>query len=152
KIFADGGITGRSPEGAKWSPDNSRFTFLLRSDDGSRVELRSLDPANGKLSVLVSAEKMANLAPLPERLNNPRKQEYRRRYGVASYLWAPDSQHLLFNANGQIWYYTLSNGTAVQQTTVDDAAGDPKFAPNGRSFAFIRRHNLYVHQFESGLD
>src|SRR5207245_635275 len=78
KIFADGGITGRSPESVKWSPDDKRVSFILRNDAGDRAELQSLDPATGKVSVLIPAEKMANLTPPVERLSNPRKQEYRR--------------------------------------------------------------------------
>src|ERR1041384_1262533 len=85
KIFAEGGITGRSPEGVKWSPDNKRITFILRNDAGDRAELQSFDPVEGKLSVLISADKMASLAPQVEKLSNPRKQEYRRRYGVPTY-------------------------------------------------------------------
>ena len=33
---------------------------------------------------------------------------------MASYLWAPDSAHLLFDSNGRLWIYDLHNGTGVE--------------------------------------
>ena len=33
---------------------------------------------------------------------------------MASYFWAPDSAHLLFDSNGRLWLYDLHNGIGVQ--------------------------------------
>jgi dipeptidyl-peptidase-4 len=33
---------------------------------------------------------------------------------MASYLWAPDSAHLLFDSNGRLWLYDLRKGTGVE--------------------------------------
>lgn len=67
------------------------------------------------------------------------------RYHVAAYSWAPDSKHLLFDAQGQLWYYSLDSGTAVQLTSSPDPSEDAKFSPDGKRLAFVRKHNLYVH-------
>ena len=40
-------------------------------------------------------------------------RDHRERYNMAGYLWAPDSAHLLFDANGRLWLYDLRNGTGV---------------------------------------
>src|SRR5262249_49596882 len=56
--------------------------------------------------------------------------------------WAPDSRHILFDANGQLWYYTLATGESVPAST--GAAGDPKFSPDGKRISYVLNHNLVV--------
>jgi dipeptidyl-peptidase-4 len=63
---------------------------------------------------------------------------------VAVYLWAPDSKHLIFDSQGQLWFYELATGTAVQFTSAPDPSGDPKFSPDGNHVSYVRKHNLYV--------
>jgi dipeptidyl-peptidase 4 len=67
------------------------------------------------------------------------------RYHVAAYTWSPDSKHLLFDSQGQLWYYSLDTGTAVQLTSSPDPSEDPKFSPDGTRLVYVRKHNLYVH-------
>jgi dipeptidyl-peptidase-4 len=64
---------------------------------------------------------------------------------MASYIWAPDSAHLLFDSNGRLWLYDLKNGTGVQVGFTGAASGDdPKFSPNGESLSFVREHSLEI--------
>jgi dipeptidyl-peptidase 4 len=136
RIFAHGPITGNPPEGLTWSPDGKHLTYL---DSG---ELIDLDPGSGKPHVLVSRSKLASLAGAQA---NEQDKDHRDRYKMASYIWAPDSKHLLFDSNGRLWLYDLANGTGVQVGFTDTAAGDdPKFSPNGETISFVRNHGLSV--------
>jgi len=143
-IFADGGVTGRPPEGVKWSPDGTKLSYVQRDDSGEHGALYSIDLATGKSAVLVSSEKLASLAPSNNNLKDERQREALQRYSVAAYHWTPDSKHLLFDSMGQLWYYSLDTGTAVEMTSSADAASDPKFSPDGERLAYIRKHDLYV--------
>jgi dipeptidyl-peptidase-4 len=60
-------------------------------------------------------------------------------------MWSPDSKHLLFDSQGQLWYYSLDTGTAVQLTSSPEPSEDPKFSLDGKRLAYVRKHNLYVH-------
>ena len=143
-IFAEGGITGRAPEAVQWSPDGKKLAFVQRDDAGEHGELWYVDAATGEKKVLVSEAKLAGLAPNATKIKDEREKERVLRYHVAAYVWSPDSKYLLFNAQGQLWIYSLENGVAVQFTSSPDASGDPKFSPDGTRIAYIRKHNLYV--------
>ena len=143
-IFAEGGLAGRGPENVAWSPDGTRVSFVQRDDSGEHGELWYVDAATGERKVLVSEAKLATLSPPVSKIQNEREKERVTRYHVAAYVWAPDSQHLLFDSQGQLWLYSLENGTAVQFTSAPEPSQDPKFSPDGNHLAYLRQHNLYV--------
>jgi len=149
-IFAEGGLTGRGPENVEWSPDNSKVSFVQRDDAGEHGELWYMDAATGEKKILVSEAKLASLAPPTSKIKDEREKERVTRYHVAAYVWAPDSKHLLFDSQGQLWLYTLDNGTAVQITSAPEPSQDPKFSPDGGRLAYVRNHNLYVRPVSGG--
>jgi dipeptidyl-peptidase-4 len=139
-IYAHGPLIGHPPDELTWSPDGKHLAYM----DGG--ELVDLDPASGKAHVLVSRAKLAALngASVSET-----DRDHRDRYKMASYLWAPDSAHLLFDSNGRLWLYDLHNGTGVEVGFTGAASGDdPKFSPNGEMISFIRDHGLSVVQLK----
>src|SRR5258708_4451581 len=144
-IFADGGITGREPETIKWSPDGTKVSFVQRDDSGEHGELWYVDTTTGEKKVLVSETKLTQLSPPLSKIKDEREKERVTRYHVAAYLWSPDSKHLLFDSQGQLWYFDLDTGTGVQLTASSDPSDDPKFSPDGKRLAYVRKHNLYVH-------
>jgi dipeptidyl-peptidase-4 len=139
-IFAHGPLAGEPPEDLTWSPDGKHLTYL---DGGELIDLApGLDGGAGKPHVLVSRAKMAMLDGND---GSETDRDHRDRYKMASYLWAPDSSHLLFDTNGRLWFYDLHNGTGVQVGYSGAASGDdPKFSPNGEYLSFIRDHGLSV--------
>jgi dipeptidyl-peptidase-4 len=135
-IFAHGSVTGTSPEGIAWSPDGAHLTYL----DGG--ELIDLNPETKKAHVLVSHEKLATLAGA---VGSEQDRDHRERYGMANYLWAPDSKHLMFDSDGRLWIYDLGTGTGVQVGYAGEGSGDdPKFSPNGDFISFIHDHGLAI--------
>jgi dipeptidyl-peptidase-4 len=135
-IFSHGAVLGTPPSGLAWSPDGQHLTYL----DGG--ELIDLDPGLRKPHVLVSRAKLATLATGKA---TEQDRDHRERYGMASYIWAPDSKHLMFDSNGRLWIYDLSNGTGIEIGYAGEGSGDdPKFSPNGEYVSFIRNHGLAV--------
>jgi dipeptidyl-peptidase 4 len=151
-IFAAGGITGRPPETIRWTPDHTKFSYIQRDDSGGHGELWLVDAAAGQKSLLVSETKLATLAPPVEKIKDEREIERINRYHVDPYHWAPDSKHLLFVPQGQLWLYSLETGTAVQLSASPDPNGDPKFSPDGARLAYVRKHNLYVRHLSSDTE
>ncbi|HEX3821023.1 MAG TPA: alpha/beta fold hydrolase [Candidatus Sulfotelmatobacter sp.] len=149
-LYQPGGLTGRGPETMTWSPDGTRLSFVQRDEKGEKGELWYVDAASGEKKVLVSAAKLASLDPDVTKVKNEREKERLTRYRVAAYLWAPDSKHLLFNSQGQLWLYDLGSETAVQFTSASDPSGSPEFSPDGNRVAYVRKHNLYVRTAAGG--
>jgi dipeptidyl-peptidase 4 len=143
-IFAPGGLTGRGPENSEWSPDGTKLSFVQRDGEGKQGELWYVDAATGEKKILVSAAKLAALAPDYNKVKDERERERLTRYHVAAYLWAPDSKHLIFDSQGQLWLYDVPTSTAVQFTSAPDPSLDPKFSPDGSHVSYVRKHNLYV--------
>jgi dipeptidyl-peptidase 4 len=135
-IFSHGPLIGEPPEQLTWSPDGKHLTYL---EGGVLLEV---DSATGRTHVLVSAAKMS---PLDDTNLSEHDRAHRLRYNMASYFWAPDSTHLLFDSNGRLWYYDLHNGAGVQIGFTGLSYGDdPKFSPDGCCVSFIRDHGLAI--------
>jgi dipeptidyl-peptidase 4 len=149
-IYAPNGITGRAPDTVKWSPDGKKVSYIVHQESsgdaqgGGKADLYYIDVATGKSAVLVASDKIAAMAPPPSTSKDDREKDNRERYHVAGYHWSPDSQHILFDANGQLWYYTLVTGKSVALTPRGEAAGDPKFSGDGKHLSYVRKHNLVV--------
>jgi dipeptidyl-peptidase-4 len=138
-----------APRFVEWSPDGRRISFVRTNSTNGRDEFHSVDPASGRDKVLIGAGPLASLmAPNPKL--SERERENRVRYGTAAYHWAPDSKGLLFDAEGQLWFYNLQNGEATDLTGSASPASDPKFSPDGRYISFIRDHDLVVSPVVSG--
>jgi dipeptidyl-peptidase-4 len=122
-IYAHGPLAGQLPEGISWSPDGKHLTYL---DGGELIDLDpALDsgakPEQHQPHVLVSRAKLASISGPG---GSETDRDHRSRYGMATYLWAPDSSHLLFDSNGRLWLFDLHNGTGVEVGFTGAAAGD----------------------------
>lgn len=149
-IYAPNGITGRSPDTLNWSPDGKKISYVVheetsRKPEGNgKADLYYIDVATGKPAILVASDKIAAMTPPPSKNKDDREKDNRARYHVAGYHWSPDSQHILFDANGQLWYYTLANGKSVPLTENGAEAGNPQFSHDGKRLSYILKHNLVV--------
>jgi dipeptidyl-peptidase-4 len=125
------------PQGIQWSPDGTRLSYI--DDSGNLV---ATEGGTGASQVLVDRKKMKAISPPPASehdLNN------RARYKQPSYTWVPDSKHLLFDSNGQLWLFDLLTKTGVQIASTGAGSGDdPKFSPDGNYLSYVRDHNLFV--------
>lgn len=149
--FANVYPTGFPPQGAMWSPDGKRVTFVASDTEiGTPGDIVQVDAATGKGSVLVTA---AEIGKLGSDALSEKDADHRSRYSMSSFLWAADSKHLLLDQGGKLWLYDLAAKTGT--LVVDTGAGsgdDPKFSPDAKSVSYLRNHNLYVHPVSGGAE
>ncbi len=135
QIWGHGDPSGTPPQQIQWSPDGGRVTFFSADAD-----LMQVAPGTGVVTTLVGHAKLSDLSAAKDKDSG---------LTTASYLWAPDSKHLLFESLGQLFLYTLENGTAVDIVSIgQEGEGDPKFSPNGEFLSYVRAHNLHLHRFK----
>jgi dipeptidyl-peptidase-4 len=133
-FYGHGPLIGTPPEGLAWSPDGKHLTYRIGG------ELLEREPGADKARVAVSRAQFASMTGAKD---SETDRDHRSRYGMASYLWAPDSAHLLFDVNGRLWLYDLRKGAGEQVADAGEASGDdPKFSPDGKFVSFIRKHGL----------
>jgi dipeptidyl-peptidase-4 len=135
-IYAHGPLIGTQPDGLAWSPDGKHLTYMVAG------ELSEMEPGSDDAYVIVNRAKLASFSGSG---SSEQDRDHRERYKMASYLWAPDSAHLLFDMSGRLWLYDLHTRAGVEVASTGAASGDdPKFSPNGESISFIRNHGLAV--------
>jgi len=144
EIFAEGGITGSEPTGISWSPDGKGFSFLMREQPQEPTQLWYVDAESGEKRLLASGSELENSVRRPASSQDEREKERIVRYGVASYRWSPDSKHLLFNAGGHLWLYSIRNHSSQPLTFGVLPVEDPQFAPDGKQVAYTRNHDIYT--------
>jgi dipeptidyl-peptidase-4 len=157
-IYGSAGLTGRAPDTIQWSPDGKKVSYFLHKvsyflhQEQDKADLYYIDVTSGKPAVLVASEKIAAMKPPVSTSKDDREKDNRARYGVAGYHWAPDSEHLLFDSNGQLWYFTLASGKYVALSKPGESATDPKFSTDGKMLSYIRDHNLVVKGVDGGAE
>ncbi len=120
-----------------WSPDGKRVTWL--DEHGN---LMQIEPPGVKPETLIPADRIISLltAKIPEQ-----DRDHRARYDEPDYIWSPDSQHLLFDTDGNLWLYDLQSSSGASIGNSGMASGDdPKFSPSGQYVSFVRDHNLFI--------
>jgi len=137
KELFDGSLTGYPPSGMSWSPDGKRVTYLAQNGDVMQIEV-----ADGKLKKLIDHAKISSL--LDAKISE-QDRDHRNRYDEPDYVWSPDSGHLLFDTNGELWLYNLRTGNGADVGNTQMQSGDdPKFSPDGDSISYVRDRNLFV--------
>jgi dipeptidyl-peptidase-4 len=135
-IYGHGPLIGTPPEGLAWSPDGKHLTYIVAG------ELSEMEPGSSDAYVVVNRATLASFSGVKE---SETDRDHRERYKMASYLWAPDSAHLLFDMSGHLWLYDLHTRAGAEIGSTGAASGDdPKFSPDGESISFIRDHGLAV--------
>jgi dipeptidyl-peptidase-4 len=149
--IADIGRTAMSsafpPSDPVWSPDSGRLTYLSPSND----DLLSVDPATGKVSVLVEH---ARLQSIMDAKISEKDRDHRNRYHTSDYHFAPNSTDVLFDTGGELWLYDTTKNSGAKVTDTGEGSGDdPKFSPNSGYISYLSNHNLFVHKLNgSGAD
>ena len=104
-----------------------------------------ISPHSGEREILVSYEQLRTLAPPREKsTDDEREKERLLRYSVASYIWSPDSQSILFTSGGRLYLYSLDEEKARPVAPSKSGVRDPKFSPNGRWISFLHEHDIWL--------
>ncbi|HKV29344.1 MAG TPA: DPP IV N-terminal domain-containing protein, partial [Candidatus Acidoferrales bacterium] len=146
RIYGEPSLSGETLQGVAWAPDGKHLSYFRPAREGK--DLVVIDAATGQSHVLVAAEKLASLMPLP-------KTETAQRTGfgratAARYLWSPDGKSLLFIGGGSLVLFNTESGDGKKLVSGKQEIGDPKFSPDGQWVSYIRDYNIWTVSVASG--
>jgi dipeptidyl-peptidase-4 len=152
RIYGQPGLGGKLTRGLAWSPDGKTISFFESTAAGHRepMELWAMDAITGKKRVLVPAGKLESV--LPEKTGPATQATGLGRHAPAQYEWAPDGSAILFVGPDSLAWFDLKTETARPLVNGKEAIADPKISPDGKFVSFVRDHNLYLVDVQSGKE
>jgi len=138
KLFAKPLIYGRSPSGARWSPDGSMVAFYWNEKGGDISNIYIVPATGGK----------------PVNITNWGEEEEPstgdRFFGGGQFQWSPDSQRLLYVYKGDLFITTPSGEAPRQLTSIKGAEASPRWSPNGKEIVFVKDGNIFIMGVDEG--
>ena len=133
---------GTFPLSLRWLPKSAEYLQTVRGR-----EMR-MDAATGAAEPFHDVAIMRTaLAALPAISDDDARSLSRRVQTLA-----PDATATLMTFANDLFYYRFGDRTAKRLTNSAAVEKMPTFSPNGKMVAFVRQHNLYVVEIETGLE
>jgi dipeptidyl-peptidase-4 len=140
-----GFMLGR-PVQPKPTPDGKSVLFLRAQARVPRLRLYEFEVATGRTRELLTPEKV--LQGAEENLTPEEKARRERQRvsvgGFASFQLSEDGSQILVALSGKLYVVRRDTGAVRELPTGSGTVLDPRFAPDGKSVAFVRDHDLYV--------
>ncbi len=140
-----GFMLGR-PVRPKPTPDGKAVLFLRAEARVPRLRLYEFDVATGRTRELLTPE--AVLKGAEERLSPEEKARRERQRvsvgGFTDFQLSRDGTLILVSLSGKLYVFARDSGEVKELKTGPGTVVDPKFAPDGKSVAYVRDHDVYV--------
>ncbi len=141
-----GFMLGR-PARAKPTPDGKSVLFLRAEARVPRLRLYEFDVATRETRELLTPEQV--LKGAAEHLS-PEEKARRERMrisvgGFTDFQLSEDGALILVHLSGKLYVVQRSTGAVRELKTGAGTIIDPKFAPDGKSVAYVRDDDVYVH-------
>ena len=144
-IFSTEKYVAENVENIRWLPDGSAFTYTDNNKTSELLDIYKHDVESGNTTLLLSGIDL-------KYNNKPIK--------MSDYSWTTDGKYLLIEGpEKEIWRHSRQAPFYLYEieTTIITALGnnDPnlrnvKLSPDGRSVGFVRKHNIYIADVETG--
>ncbi|PHN05461.1 S9 family peptidase [Flavilitoribacter nigricans] len=133
----------------KWFEEGEAYTKLERSASGAGQDLMRYDSRTGEGELLIASAQL-----VPTGSEQP--------LDIADYDWSTDQSKLLIftntervwraNTRGDYWVYDRDAQTLTQlgADLPESSLMFAKFAPDGKSVAYVSKHNIYVESLDPG--
>lgn len=103
--------------GPAWSPDGRMLAFRRKSRRGCALAVT--DVASHKIRTLVAGTQTVGCLGRPD--------------------WSPDRARIVYESGGDLWSINARGGRPQRLTATPSPELNPRFAPDGRSIAFVSR-------------
>jgi dipeptidyl-peptidase-4 len=144
-------LIGTAPGAPAWSPDSARVAFLWNDEGMPFRDVWVVDADGENLQRLTRLAPASAPAPEPgqSREEMLERSALRHDRGIGQVGWMPDASAVVLTHGGRMQAVPLDGG-AVRPLLPDDSAGhSPVFSPSGDRVAFVRDHDLWIHDFDA---
>lgn len=153
RIFSPPSLSGRVPTGLRWSPDGRWVTYLASSAGTEVMDLWGYDVTRRERTVLLKAEDLVSEGPQ----FSPEEEALRERLrmtatGITTYFWSPTGTHIFIPIAGEFYLYEWATRRLTRWLSRDLSRFDPKYSPDGRFIAYVKRGNLFLVDVQSGQE
>jgi dipeptidyl-peptidase-4 len=133
------------------TPDGKAVLFLRSQARVPRLRLYEFDVASGKTRELLTPEQV--LKGAEEKLS-PEEKARRERMrvsvgGFASFQLSRDGRLILLSLSGRLYVVDRARAASRELATGPGPLLDPRFAPDGKSVAYVRDHDVHVFDLEA---
>lgn len=147
-----GFMLGR-PTNAQPAPDGKSVLFLRAQARTPKMRLYEFDVATAKTRELLTPEQL--LKGAEEKLT-PEEKARRERMrvsvgGFSSYQLSGDGSLILLSLSGKLYLFRRADND-VRELNIPAGVLDPQFAPDGKSVAYVRDHDVYVYDLAAGKE
>lgn len=145
-IFGSRALLGAQLRVPEWSPDGSLLTFFEAGSQGN--QLGAWDAEKNSRRVLVTTDQLEEMrAGRPQRASNATGLG---RHPAPPYYWSPRGDAILFVSGGNLYLFDLHSSKSRRVLAADAELSDVKFSPDGKWVSFLRDHNLWVVELQTG--
>ncbi|MCH7944801.1 MAG: S9 family peptidase [Armatimonadetes bacterium] len=145
-------INGRSPAGAKMSPDGTRIVFGWNRTGERRRDVWVMDFPNGTSKMILEAGGIER----PYRQDDERKdlekeEEILYDSGITSFQWSPDSKEIMTSSyRGRVWLMDADGGNIRPLFDTNEQVSSANYSPDGKYIGFVRRDNVFRYDRQTG--
>lgn len=145
-----GFMLGR-PVRPKLTPDGNTVLFLRAKPRAASLTLWEMDVASGRTREVLTPRSL--LAGAEETVSAEEKARRERQRisvgGFTDFQLTDDGEHVLVVLSGQWYLAARAARGAVRKLPVPVGALDARFSPDGKTLAFVHRHDLWVLDLDS---
>jgi dipeptidyl-peptidase 4 len=154
RLHEDPSLDGPAVRKAKPAPDGRHAGFLkARPENKDHLDLWVFERETRRSRLLLRSEDLApEAAELSAEEKNRRERQRIYTDGISDYFWDAQGERLLVPAGGDLFLFTLKDGSVRRLTETDAFETDPKFSPRGGFVSFIRDDEVFVIDLENGAE
>jgi len=126
-IFSVHPLAGIAPVNFTWSPDGTRFVYMIPSPDANRpatIHIRNIRTGVDRILLRARAQVRGS-----------------RSRPISQVVWSPSGDQLAYLNGDELWVADASGERAFK---LADGADDPQWSPGGTRIAYVRNNDLFT--------
>ena len=129
----------KSVYGVQWTPDGNGYVSLKSNRETKGQDLVYYDIKTGKKEIYIDSK-----------LNILERRKREKRFTLPNFYWSPTNTNIiLVPRKNDLYLFYKDTEKLVQLTNDKLEERDPRFSPDGKKIAYLKKNNLFVFDIKS---